>query len=525
MGLAVVVVLIIIIRSNFLEIPFERDEGSYAYAGKIILNGAKPFIDIGSQRLDGVFYAYAVMVAIFGYTLKSLHIGFLIVNLITTVLLFFTGKKLSNKLTGLAAALFFALLSMNPFASGFTIQSEHLVICAAVAGFLSLLYFFDRKKVILLVASGVLFSIAFLLKQTSAFFGLFAGLLLVFKLYFTDKESLKKVVLYAFLFSAAAILPVAIDILQVYLIGAWSDFHLWFFDIRKQYSSFLSFSRGKELFLINWSFIFKDYGFLWIISILGSVTVFFTSLETWKKLAVAGFHLFAFATIIPGYHFYGHYYLQWIPAASLSGGFFIFSIYDIIRNRLKWSFVAAPIAIAMMIIPALVNLNKLNGYYFNPDSTQVLRNVYGMNPFPESKVIADKLNELMKDEDKLAIFGTEIQMYFYTNKISPSRFAGSGVLLEFPVSQTKAWQQEFISDVEKANPKYVVFFSLPTSWMKNPKTEDLIFPWFNQFFLKYNVIGYVEMLDNSANYVWAPNVNLSTNPPKSNNVIYVFERK
>src|SRR5437868_15314660 len=65
-GLAIILILIVVIRINFLEIPFERDEGAYVYSGKIILNGAIPYIDIGSQRLDGVFYAYAVIVAIFG---------------------------------------------------------------------------------------------------------------------------------------------------------------------------------------------------------------------------------------------------------------------------------------------------------------------------------------------------------------------------------------------------------------------------------------------------------------------------
>ena len=43
LGLVSVLLLIIIIRSNYVNIPFERDEGSYSYAGRIILNGAVPY--------------------------------------------------------------------------------------------------------------------------------------------------------------------------------------------------------------------------------------------------------------------------------------------------------------------------------------------------------------------------------------------------------------------------------------------------------------------------------------------------
>lgn len=127
-----------------------------------------------------------------------------------------------------------------------------------------------------------------------------------------------------------------------------------------------------------------------------------------------------------------------------------------------------------------------------------MRQVYGLNPFPESKVIADKLNTMLKPEDKITVFGTEIQMYFYTNRISPSRFAGSGALLEFPVKKSEEWQKEFMNDVEKAEPRFLVFFSHPISWLANPKANNLIFIWFDKFSAeKYNLIGYVDMHDNT----------------------------
>lgn len=524
LGLGIVLLLIFIIRKNFLTIPFERDEGSYAYAGRIILDGAITYKDIGSQRLDGVFYAYALIVGIFGYSVKALHVAFLLINMCSAVMLFFLTRKLSNNLAAFAASLFFAVLSMTATASGFTIQSEHIVAFFIIGAFLSLIYYFNSNKFWQLVLAGVLFSFAFQIKQTSFFYGFLAGALLIYKGIFVDKTKFTKILIVATVFCASVLVPIGLDLLLIYKNGAWADFKLWFFDIRNQYTSLISFDKGLEYLNYSFASIYRDYKFFWIISFIGTITVFFTSLSLWKKILIAGLNVAGFLTVVPGYHYYGHYFLQWIPAVSLVAAIFIYSVQNILKNKLKYGTTLIPLVI--IILPVVSNLTSLKNYYFKPNYTKVLRAVYGNNPFPESMVIADKLNTLMKPEDKLAVFGTEIQMYVYTNKKAPTRFAGSGALLEFPVAQSKDWQNEFISDVEKADPKYLVFYSHPISWMANSKSENLIFPWFDKFTAaRYKLIGFADMLENTTNYVWEPDIDMRNNPPQSKYKIFIFERK
>jgi hypothetical protein len=525
-GLGIIICLIAYIRSNFLNVPFERDEGSYVYCGNIILDGAIPFKDIGSQRLPGVFYSYALMVAIFGYTLKSLHIGFIILNIISAIIIFLIGRRLFNNAAAIACALCWALLSMNMGISGFTIQSEHIVALFALAGIYFLIKYFDKKSYYLIALSGLFFSFAFEVKQTSFFLGLFAGILLVGKQFFEKDRDFKRIILSVLIFSAAVIIPVALDLFIVWKRGGWEDFNYYFFDIRKQYTSFITFEQGIEYLKMSWPSMYNNYKFIWIVSAIGSLTIFLTSVKWWVKLAVLGFFVFGFLTVMPGNHYYGHYFLQWVPAVCISAGAFFFSVEEIIKSRLNLKAASRYIALGILVLASFSNISALKKYYFNTNSTQLLRQVYGLNPFPESKVIADKLNTMMKPEDKLAVFGTEIQMYFYTNKISPSRFAGSGALLEFPIKKAEEWQKEFISDVEKANPRFLVFFSHPISWMAHPDVNNLIFPWFDKFSAeKYNLIGYADMYDNMTNYVWAPNIDLVNSPPKSQYKIFVFERK
>ena len=525
-GLGIIICLIAYIRSNFLNVPFERDEGSYAYCGKIILDGAVPFKDIGSQRLPGVFYSYALMVAIFGYTLKSLHIGFIVINIISAIIIFLIGRRLFNNAAAIACALCWALLSMNMGISGFTVQSEHLVAFFALLGIYLLIIYFDKKSYYLIALSGLFFSFAFEVKQTSFFLGLFAGILLVGKQFFEKDRDYKRIILSVLFFSLAVIIPVVLDLFIVWKRGGWEDFNYWFFDIRKEYSSVISFDQGIEYLKMTWPGMYNNYKFIWVVSAIGSLAIFFTSVKWWVKIGVLGFFVFGFLTVMPGNHYYGHYFLQWVPTVCVSAGAFFFSLEEIIKTKLNLKAASRYIALGILVLASFSNISALKKYYFNTNSTQLLRQVYGLNPFPESKVIADKLNTMMKPEDKLAVFGTEIQMYFYTNKISPSRFAGSGALLEFPIKKADEWQKEFINDVEKANPRFLVFYSHPISWLANPNVNNLIFPWFDKFSAeKYNLIGYADMYDNMTNYVWAPNIDLVNNPPKSQYKIFVFERK
>jgi len=525
-GLGIIICLIAYIRANFLNVPFERDEGSYAYCGRIILDGAVPFKDIGSQRLPGVFYSYALMVAIFGYTLKSLHLGFIILNIISTIVIFLIGRRLMNNLAAVSCALCWALLSMNMGISGFTIQSEHFVALFALCGIYFLLKYFDKKSLGVIALSGLFFSLAFEVKQTSFFLGLFAGLLLAGRQFFDKERNWKVLILSVLVFMAAVIIPIAIDLFIVWKRGGWEDFNYWFFDIRKEYSSVITFDQGIEYLKASWPGMYNNYKFIWVISFIGPLAMLFTSAKPWVKIAIIGFHAFGFLTVMPGNHYYGHYFLQWVPTVCIGAGAFFYALENIVRTRFKFEKFSKHIAVVILIVASIGNLNALKKYYFSPNPTQLLRQVYGLNPFPESKVIADKLNTMLNPEDKIAVFGTEIQMYFYTNRISPSRFAGSGALLEFPVKKSEEWQQEFMSDVEKAEPRFLVFYSHPISWLAHPNVKNLIFPWFDKFSAeKYNLIGYADMYDNTTNYVWAPDIDMVNNPPKSQYRIFVFEKR
>src|SRR3954452_8239929 len=76
------------VRIRLLEMPLERDEGEYAYAGQLMLQGIPPYKLAYNMKLPGTYAAYAVIMAAFGETTRGVHVGLIVVNSLTTILLY-----------------------------------------------------------------------------------------------------------------------------------------------------------------------------------------------------------------------------------------------------------------------------------------------------------------------------------------------------------------------------------------------------------------------------------------------------
>src|ERR1051325_2460443 len=84
--------LVIAIRIRLLGVPLERDEGEYAYSGQLILQGIPPYSLAYNMKFPGTYYAYSVILALFGQTVWGIHVGLMIVNAATILMLFFLAK-------------------------------------------------------------------------------------------------------------------------------------------------------------------------------------------------------------------------------------------------------------------------------------------------------------------------------------------------------------------------------------------------------------------------------------------------
>ena len=99
--------------------PLERDEGEYAYAGQLILQGVPPYQECYNMKWPGTYVAYAAIMAVFGESTEAIHLGLLLMSLMSALLVFLIGRRIGGLGMGAVAASTEALLAVSPSANGF----------------------------------------------------------------------------------------------------------------------------------------------------------------------------------------------------------------------------------------------------------------------------------------------------------------------------------------------------------------------------------------------------------------------
>src|SRR5437868_13881494 len=93
-----------------------------------MLQGISPYKLAYNMKFPGTYDAYAGIMSIFGQTISGIHLGLLLVNAATIVLIFFLGRRLIDSTAGLAAAVTYAVLSVNPSVLGLEAHATHFVM-------------------------------------------------------------------------------------------------------------------------------------------------------------------------------------------------------------------------------------------------------------------------------------------------------------------------------------------------------------------------------------------------------------
>src|SRR2546423_1864114 len=128
------VALSLFVRFRLRDMPLERDEGEYAYAGQLMLQGVPPYKEAYNMKLPGTYAAYAGIMAIFGQTPSAIHLGLALVNGASIVLMYLLGRRILDEPGAIATAASFGLLSLSPSVLGLAGHATHFVVLPAVAG-------------------------------------------------------------------------------------------------------------------------------------------------------------------------------------------------------------------------------------------------------------------------------------------------------------------------------------------------------------------------------------------------------
>ena len=137
LSLLLILAVVTAIRIRLLDMPLERDEGEYAYAGQLLLQDVSPYKAAYNVtlKLPGTCAAYALIMAVFGQTATALHAGVILVNLASAMLVFVLARRIYGDAAGVVAAGTYALLSIVPETVGLAAHATHFVMlrCSPVS--------------------------------------------------------------------------------------------------------------------------------------------------------------------------------------------------------------------------------------------------------------------------------------------------------------------------------------------------------------------------------------------------------
>jgi hypothetical protein len=305
--------------------------------------------------------------------------------------------------------------------------------------------------------------------------------------------------------------------------GVFKTFWFWTITYPGAYGSRVPLSQAWGNFTQLFPMVTVNFTLFWYISALGIIALFFIKGKIWTRIFVGLFVIFSFLPAVPGFYFRNHYFIPYLPAVGiLTGIFFEFISLLIIKYFKQVRYVTGGIFIILVIVQ-LSNRDQKE-FFFLHEPNDLCRIVYNGNPFTEAIPVAKYIQANTTEKDRVFVFGSEPEIYFYSKRTSATGYIYMYDLV-FDQKFVKQMQKELMQEVEKARPKFIVYVSCPYSWLASKDQAEPLFQWFNSYMMKEKFVtaGIVDYLfPEPSVYVW--NEDATKYKTKSQNFIMVFRR-
>lgn len=481
---------VLYVRVRLLAMPFERDEGEYAYSGQLILKGLSPYVHAYTMKLPGMAFLNALFMLCFGESVTAIRLGLLLANILSAVLLFFSGKKLFGTTAGLLAAAVFGLTTLSQHLLGTFAHATHFIVLFVLAAYLCVI---SEKKPLSqyrYLLAGLFFGCAFLVKQHAVFF-LLAGVVAVLLTVRPWRVAAGNSVIMLFGFSVPYIALVLLVLKQ----GVFSNFWFWTVRYASHYATGLTPLMGWINFKSQLSDIFTSMLPYWILAMLGLLLVL--ARHSRRELAfVLPLLLASFLAICPGFHFRPHYFILVTPVVALLAGVVVSG--TVVPKLLKIFFIVA--------FFAAVSFQFWNERWFlfaAPPRDYLKKAYQTTKPFVEAAVVADYLAKSTKPGDRIMVLGSEPQIYFYAR-----RRAASGHIYMYPLMEEQPYaeemQQEMLQEMTANRPLYLILVDDLSSWLAVSESGEKFREKLNNFVMQgYELDGVARVSrENESFYVF-----------------------
>jgi 4-amino-4-deoxy-L-arabinose transferase-like glycosyltransferase len=461
--LALAAVAFVAVRVPFLDVPLERDEGEYAYIAWRMLEGDVPYRDAFDQKPPGVFAAYAAAFLLFGRTVEGIRLFLHLWTAATALVLFACARRLSGSLAGAGAVLLFAVLSADPRV-GATSANTELFLLLPMTGALWCWLRSEagaRPRAWLAVA-GALAAMACWFKPVAATNGLHLVWLAAFPRGGRAGSSAGR--LFALGFGAAA--ASAAVLVPLAACGALGELMDAVVLHNLVYASQRSFAEGLDNLVSALLDQIPSFAVAWLLAGFGLAAA-----PRAARPVLAGWLAASAAGAAIGLQFRPHYFVQVLPPLAALGGIALAAAVRRVGSSPARAALAGALLAVLAVTPP-VAANRAALFAVSPEAAA--RELWGLNPFLESREIAEYIARTSGPEDTVFVVGSEPQIPFYAARRSASRY-----IIFYPLTgrfdRALERQREVVDEVARAQPLYVVWAQVPTSLLLSAESERLVF--------------------------------------------------
>lgn len=525
--LAFVLAVSLIVRIRLLNAPLERDEGEHAYMAQTMLQGHAPWRLAYGMKLPGTDAMYAVFMSIFGQTAAAIRLGLLLVNTATILLIALLGKRLFGITAGAVAGASYGILSCSQNVLGSVAHSTHFVVFFAVIASLVLLKpgVEDRR----LFVAGLIYGLAFLMKQPGICFAVFGALYVMWR-WWRDRLPFARGLNRITLFSIGVVLPYLFLCLVLWRAGVFARFWFWTVTLAGAYTGQFSLPIRLQYFQLSIDSVVGPNLFIWILAGLGLAIACWNPVTRRAGLWTAAFLPFSFLAVALGGVFNAHYYILMLPAIALASGAWAASAQTAVVAPEEPS--AEPalntyitgVLVFLFGLACLYSVLTQRAYLFSMTPYEFARSSWGLNPFPEAVEIADYIRSHSDPHARIAVLGSEAEIYFYAR-----RQAATGYLFTYGLMETHRYaepsQGEMIGEILASRPEYIVFVKVQTSWLVKRDSSQAIMYWLQDYTnQQYETVGAVQLeQDEPSLYIWGPEA--AAFKPTSKFYLLIYRRK
>jgi hypothetical protein len=479
-----VILFVVAVRLRMREMPLERDEGEYAYAGQLILKGIPPYKLAYNMKLPGTYAAYALIMAVFGQSASGIHLGLALVNAVSIVLVFLLARRLLDETAGVAAAVAYALMSLSPSVLGQAAHATHFVVLPALGGVLILLRASETGRPGAWFASGLLFGVTFVMKQHGIVFGVFGLICLWHARLRVRSPAWRQGIHETGIYLSGLLLPYLLICIAALFTGVFPRFIFWTITYPWKYISLFPLTNATVLFRDRFKIVASPNVLFWVLGAGGAIFMWWEKRLEKHRFFLTAFFFCSFLSIGFGLYFRAHYFILLLPAISLLAGLAVSRGLHLLRHDQTIElFLAIPILVLFLMAVGF-SLVVHSDYFFTDPPKRVCQRIYRTSLFPEAVNVGQYLKEQTTKDATIAVLGSEPEIYFYAGRRS-----ATGYIYMYPLMERHNYAgkmlDEMIREIENARPEYIVYVNVEESWFSNHEQERKLHDWWTEYWNSY----------------------------------------